>query len=175
MVVSKTIPECGHTTHLPCHVEPNHKECTKPCEQILPCGHQCQLPCREDCTCIVEVSVKLQCEHEVQVACKISENPRLIPCPEKCKRLLPCGHYCGLKCGDTCRTKCYFKVKKEWPCGHMLRRPSYQTATPEEHLCDHKCTRELECRHACTKQCGELCDQKCRVIVSKQYTHVVTR
>ena len=171
--VTKTIPECKHHIDLPCYVRPNREDCTKPCERLLLCSHKCRLRCGEVCSsvdCKVKVTVQLpQCGHQIEVPCFKSRDLTTISCTQKCSKSLPCGHDCGLKCSEPCKTKCEAKVNKVWPCGHKLKRPCYQIATPEEYPCNSKCERVLECGHPCPKPCGEPCEEKCQQQVSKVY------
>ena len=171
--VTKTIPECKHQIDLPCHVRPKQEDCTKQCERVLPCSHKCRLRCGEVCSsvdCEVKVTVQLpECGHQIVVHCFESHDITTISCTQKCSKSLPCGHDCGLKCSEPCKTKCEVKVNKVWPCGHKLKRPCYQIATPEEYPCNSKCERVLECGHPCPKHCGEPCEEKCQKQVSKLY------
>lgn len=171
--VIKTIPECNHKVSLPCHVKPEHKECTEPCERLLPCNHKCSLKCGKDCLseeCSKMVTVELpDCKHKMKVECYRSQDLSEVSCSKPCERALPCGHPCKQECSQPCQTQCTVKVNKVWPCGHKLKRPCYQTLNPEEYPCNAKCDKKLNCGHSCSKTCKEPCDEKCLIKVNKQY------
>ena len=143
--VLKVIEVCKHAISLPCHVEPIHSECTKPCEKVLRCGHKCQLECGEDCSaslCMEVVTAEFpDCGHKIQVPCHVS-------------------HDLSRK-SDVPLIQCKVLVTKKWPCGHLLRRPCYKTAG---YPCLEACNKDLACGHRCTKQCGQACDDKCQYI-----------
>ena len=171
--IMKVIPSCNHEISLPCHVKPEHKMCLKPCEQFLPCTHKCRLKCGEDCLseqCMERVSVTLpECGHNSEIECYKSKNLSDNFCNNKCERNLSCGHPCDQACGDPCTTKCMFKIRKQWPCGHWLKRPCYQTADPESHPCRAKCSKKLKCGHSCVKLCSEPCTEECKENITKLY------
>ena len=144
--VLKVLEVCNHEMNLPCHVEPIHSKCTKPCKKVLQCGHKCQLKCGEDCSaclCVEVVTAEFpDCGHEIQVPCHMS-------------------HDLSRK-SDVAPLQCEVLVTQEWPCGHLLRRPCYQTAAPEDYPCKISVTKELACGHPCTKQCWEAFDDECQ-------------
>ena len=168
--IMKVIPSCNHEISLPCHVKPEHKMCPKPCEQFLPCTHKCRLKCGEDCLtkqCMEQVTVTLpECGHKFETLCYTSKN---LLCIKKCKRNLSCGHPCDQACGLPCTMQCKVEVSKQWPCGHWLKRPCYQTADPESHPCSDKCRKKLKCGHLCVKPCSEPCTEECKKEVTKLY------
>ena len=170
--VVKTITECNHKVSLPCCVKPKRKVCPMPCERVLACDHKCRSKCGEDCSskeCKEQVTVKLPCEHEAVVPCHQSQNLLKVFCNEKCEQKLPCGHSCILKCGDPCNAPCPSEISSIWPCGHRLKRPCYQSSSPEEYPCRAKCKKVYECGHQCSKLCFQPCDEKCMEIVNKHY------
>lgn len=164
--MQKVIRECKHEILLPCHVEPNHSECTKPCEKMLQCNHKCPLKCGEICSLCVEIVTRElpNCGHQVEIPCHEAHNLSKVSCYKDCKRFLSCGHRCGLKCSEPCQTQCSVIMSKVWPCGHELKRPCHQTAAPQEYPCREKCSKRFSCGHSCTKECGQTCDEKCQCI-----------
>ena len=152
--VMKVLEVCNHEINLPCHVEPIHSKCTKACEKVLQCGHKCQLKCGEDCTtcsCMEVVTAQFpDCGHEIQVTCHMSQNLS--------------GKSNVASCGAP--IQCKVLVTKEWPCGHLLERPCYQTST-FEHACLEACNKNLACGHPCTKLCSQACDDKCQYVCNQ--------
>ena len=147
--VLKVLEVCNHVIHLPCHVEPIHSECTKPCKKVLQCGHKCQLKCGQDCsTCLCAEVVSTEvpgCGHKIQVPCHMLRDLS--------------------RKSDVARStpiQCEVFVTQKWPCGHTFRRPCYQTAAPEDYPCKVSVTKELACGHPCTKQCWEAFDDECQ-------------
>lgn len=70
-----------------CEVRCSHSRCSKKCNE--PC-----MPCVEDCSwsCPHRGKCKLPCA----VPCD------LLPCSERCPKLLSCGHRCPSVCGEVC-------------------------------------------------------------------------
>ena len=111
-MVEKTVPSCGHSQKMRCHVEPEKFECQVPCTKVLPCEHLCQEVCGRPCTTECKVIVKERswpCGHLLTVACH--RNPDNFMCNFSMKRTLPCGHTVTAKCSeDLTERKCHQKV-----------------------------------------------------------------
>ncbi len=163
VLVSKTILKCSHVVMLPCNVEPNHNECTMPCEKTLPCEHKCQLKCGGDCStslCMENVTVKLpSCGHQVQVHCHQIANPEEYPCKEKCLKRFDCDHPCSKECGETCDEKCQYKCSQLLSCGHKCMGKCSQCAAERMHnLCPFKRQITRFCGHSFQTSCSGLMD-----------------
>ena len=159
--VQKMLDECGHTKDLPCSVDPVHSLCDFPCQQILPCNHPCPSKCGEACKdalCTQNVTVTLQCEHNLNVPCYDSENLLTLPCKEKCDAILDCG----CPCPGTC-AKCLHGTKHV-PCNRSCDNPLICS-----HPCLEKCHRPKVCspctlgciNHCPHTQCGLPCGELC--------------
>ncbi|KAM3965335.1 NFX1-type zinc finger-containing protein 1-like [Aphomia sociella] len=176
------VEKCGHVCTRDCHIDddPDHEKyvCVKPCARAKAnCSatlvgdrgnHQCRKKCYESCDdCDVKVKKKRStCTHTETVSC--SKNVDDTPCPKKCRRTLPCGHYCPKKCFEECGN-CTVKVTKVIPeCGHNITMQCQQTPTSSD--CTNKCERILPCGHVCTGRCNEPCDpMKCTALTSHDY------
>ncbi|CAI6345463.1 unnamed protein product [Macrosiphum euphorbiae] len=135
--------ECGHACEKNCHKndDPEHEEykCSKPFQEILPCGHT-----KKDVPCGLNV-------HEIK-------------CILPCDRPLKCDHKCQSKCYEKCKP-CENQVTKVIPdCGHTITMKC--KTIPERMLCTKKCERILDCGHICKNVCAKDCSTKdCKEIV----------
>jgi hypothetical protein len=73
-LVDKEVPDCGHTTKVPCSEEPFRGHCKRACERMLPgCGHPCKAICSVDCAtvkCLEPAgTVRGSCGHEISIFC----------------------------------------------------------------------------------------------------------
>ena len=153
--------QCGHICQRFCHVrDKDHKfyKCFKPCGRTNACGHKCQRKCCQDCLpCLSKIEKIIPyCGHKSTMKCHL--DPAKCVCLESCVRKLPCGHTCGLKCGD-CRSnnkhrqRCEVKVEKRWPCGHTGITDCYLAS--KDIPCPQLCKERLRCSHTCSGTCGE--------------------
>ncbi|XP_043566132.1 NFX1-type zinc finger-containing protein 1 isoform X1 [Chiloscyllium plagiosum] len=158
--VDKVIPQCGHLQKVPCSMKPGDFVCKEPCSKILHCGHKCAAACGEECAmCTRKVSITLKCNHVQEIDCCIKEATKIgtcVPCKEKCKMLLDCGHQCPGSCHhcyegrfhESCKQPC----RRLLICSHECLEPCTKECPP----CQRRC--ENVCKHSkCSKKCGELC------------------
>ncbi|XP_067904238.1 NFX1-type zinc finger-containing protein 1 [Heterodontus francisci] len=158
--VDKVIPQCGHLQKVPCSQNPEDFVCKEPCTKILRCGHKCAAACGKDCAlCTIKVSISLKCDHVQEVDCYIKEAAKIgrcVPCKEKCKTLLDCGHNCPGSCHrcyegrfhESCKQPC----RRLLICSHECLEPCTNQCPP----CQRRC--ENLCKHSkCGRKCGELC------------------
>ena len=78
-----------------CEVSCNHSKCSKLCHE--PCA-----PCAEDCT--------WSCPHRGRCPLPCAVPCDLLPCSERCARLLACGHRCPSICGENCPGVTYCQI-----------------------------------------------------------------
>ena len=179
-VVTKTMPDCKHEQEVPC-AEYEEWQCKRPCEKTLRCGHRCPKKCSKVCErkiglyfrrrfCLEQVEITLpECEHKVTIPCKdnpelnemyktlsssriFSREEKIYPkCPEKCSKLLTCGHQCANKC----RT-CEHNEKKRLILAYYRDRVQ---------PCTEQCNKELDCGHRCQELCSDPC--KCEILLDK--------
>jgi len=117
-LVEKTVPSCGHTQKMPCHLEPGCFECQVPCSKVLPCDHVCQEVCGRPCTSECREIVKDRawpCGHQLSIECY--RNPDNFPCNVLVEKTLSCGHKVNAKCSDDLAgRKCCQKVNNTYRC-----------------------------------------------------------
>ncbi|XP_034246882.1 LOW QUALITY PROTEIN: NFX1-type zinc finger-containing protein 1-like [Thrips palmi] len=163
--VKKTLP-CGHKHKMKCNADASEFQCRLKCDRTLPCGHECSKKCFEPCEpCTVQVSKTVPaCGHAQAMSC--GESPALFRnCKAPCERLLPCGHRCGLQCGQDClggRCRQLVPYPGSPACGHTINVPcSLQNDyAPNSSdllaLCRQPCRALLKpCDHQCGGSCGE--------------------
>ncbi|XP_034235841.1 NFX1-type zinc finger-containing protein 1-like [Thrips palmi] len=161
--VDKTL-SCGHLHKAKCNVDAATLKCMRDCEKTPACGHKCSKKCHEPCDPCEEKVLKTvpRCGHEQKVSCGRSPDPST--CRMPCERLLPCGHKCGILCGQDCSTgQCSHPVPypKTPTCGHPIsvpchRQNEYEPNSPDLlALCTHPCSTLLKpCDHQCGGSCG---------------------
>ena len=157
IVVNMTIPTCGHSIEMPCHVDPSSLRCKKPCERVRNCGHHCQNICSTKCeakACKEPVKTTLQCGHEATIPCH--KDPKKYKCEEIVEVCLPCEHKKSLACYDANanlqNVLCNLKVEKELPCKHKLTLPCHKN--PRECKCKKKVDAQLPCGHTMSLICS---------------------
>ncbi|CAF1016198.1 unnamed protein product, partial [Brachionus calyciflorus] len=129
----REILECGHRcigTCGQCYGGLIHVNCSQNCDRMLFCGHKCSVPCSKQCQ---------PCQKECKNKCKHSK------CPRNCSD--PCAP-CLEKCTNKCKHSKCFKTCDEF-CD---RKP-----------CDEPCDKLLKCGHPCIGLCGEKCFNWCRI------------
>ncbi|CAH1781587.1 unnamed protein product [Owenia fusiformis] len=159
--VIKTIPACGHTQNVPCHMDPATFNCTMPCSKKLSCGHTCKEQCWGPCSrlCKEKSGIYLECGHYCKVECYKMDKSSEIVCTQPCSDLLLCGHKCQGTCGSCQREKC------EWQCQHhQCSQPCSEPC--DRPRCDRPCMKKFTCfecknRYTCIGLCGEKCPPKC--------------
>ncbi|PFX31407.1 NFX1-type zinc finger-containing protein 1 [Stylophora pistillata] len=159
VVVNMSIPTCGHTVEVPCHLDPKSISCGKPCQRSRVCGHPCSSICSKKCEarpCTELVSRKLPCGHMVDLPCH--KNPSKHKCTERIEIDLPCGHKMYCECcvaqGAEKKPLCNVKVEKELPCKHKLTLPCHKEA--DGCKCKKKVDVELSCGHKKSLVCFSL-------------------
>ncbi|XP_064087988.1 NFX1-type zinc finger-containing protein 1-like isoform X2 [Macrobrachium nipponense] len=160
-------PPCGHKCTRECHVNDDPKHLTYKCEQPCPRSpegclhdHKCMKACYENCgPCFFPVKKKALCGHVHSVECHTPRED--IICNQKCKRLLPCNHYCPRKCKELCGG-CTVTVKKKiQECQHEIEVECGQPALRDD--CENKCIKLLPCGHKCQARCKDPCTANCKV------------
>ena len=91
---------CIHACQKTCHGTEPCAPCEMPCE--IQCVHsKCPKRCAEPCAPCAEASCQSSCPHS-QCSMPCAAPCDHIPCSERCKQLLPCGHRCPSVCGEVC-------------------------------------------------------------------------
>ncbi|CAL1285238.1 unnamed protein product [Larinioides sclopetarius] len=167
---------CGHQCSLKCHpYDPKHEDiqCPKPCSRRCSEGHLCAMKCYEECLpCAFPLPKMIElCGHTIQVPCHSFK--KLTPCTEPCEKLLPCGHQCRKKCGETCAEDCFVKVPiKSSICGHEINIECSKSKDLELMVmkCQEPCGTELPCGHKCQGKCGSCFQGRLHVICMEPCT-----
>ena len=178
-----TIPACGHSINMPCHVDPASIKCKQPCERVRICGHPCKEICSRKCEarpCKVLVPKPLSCNHMVTLACH--KNPEKFICKKEVEVQLSCGHNtlleCHVKKAGLEFVLCKENVEKELRCNHKLKIPCFKN--PEDCICRKKVDVQLQCGHTKSVKCSTvaagLSNVCCTVKVSRTLTcnHEIT-
>lgn len=120
VVVTKTVPGCGHTVLVQCSQELDDAYCcTSPCGATLICGHWCPGSCS-------------RCTNEDQEGNRIVEHVR---CDKVCHRPFgTCNHACPKRCHDgsgcgICMSGCEVSIKGSYDRSLFLRRHRYHAST----------------------------------------------
>ena len=172
-VVNMTIPTCGHSVEMPCHVDPSSVKCKKPCERLRICGHHCENICSKKCearACKELVKTTLQCGHEATILCH--KDPEKYKCEAIVEVCLSCGHKTPLACHKAKEQNilCNVKVVKELPCKHNLTLPCHKN--PKECKCKKKVDVQLSCGHMtsliCSSMSTDLQNVSCKVKVKRR-------
>ena len=171
--VSKSVPMCGHNALMKCYFDPMKWICSAECQTELACGHKCGLKCG-DCTlnkkhrqsCEIETEKSWPCGHTVTTKCCM--DPNVFPCPEPCKAVLNCKHYCSGTCGKCfegrIHVSCSKTCNKTLPCGHKCSFPCSEICPPCTRACDWICSHGMKCKNKCSvecQKCAEDCAIKC--------------
>ncbi|CAJ1962034.1 unnamed protein product [Cylindrotheca closterium] len=91
---------CGHDCELACHHGTECPPCTKKCVAV--CAHSmCCKSCGDSCAACVEECV-WECEHRERCDLVCGAPCTRLPCNERCKEKLRCGHQCPSVCGEVC-------------------------------------------------------------------------
>ena len=100
-VCKRPYSTCTHECPSLCHGEDPCPLCDKPCE--VQCSHsRCDKPCREPCAPCAE-ECDWSCPHreaKCHMPCAVPCD--MLPCSERCKEFLSCGHQCPTICGEKC-------------------------------------------------------------------------
>ena len=162
---------CGHACERVCHsYDQSHSDyiCPKTCAKIL-CenGHICPKKCVDKCEpCKIPMKKLLpQCQHPNLVPCGM--NPEKFSCTQPCDFILPCGHNCTNKCGDSHCYVCPVVETRTLACGHAVKIKCFEKNQLK--TCPMPCSTNLECGHVCRGTCGtclqkrlhEACQENC--------------
>lgn len=91
---------CSHTCTSSCHGNTPCQLCVQPCE--VRCSHsKCSKKCQEPCVPCVE-NCSWSCPHRGQCQMPCAVPCDLLPCSERCPKVLICGHQCPSVCGEVC-------------------------------------------------------------------------
>jgi hypothetical protein len=99
-VCGRRFGTCNHTCRKPCHDGKDCGPCNSPCG--VRCQHsRCTLICHEACAPCVEMCT-WTCEHQGSCTMPCSAPCNRLPCDQRCRKELLCGHQCPGLCGETC-------------------------------------------------------------------------
>ncbi|KAJ8267933.1 hypothetical protein COCON_G00131050 [Conger conger] len=188
VIVTRTMPKCGHEQEVPCSHSLDSFICQVPCNKMLQCGHLCVRGCGESCTrnCPQRVTVPLDCGHQRVMQCHVKQevdnNQEQVKCWKKCDAELECGHIClgscfqcaggsmHLPCASPCNTQmiCFHRCQQKcqqgcMPCSKPCQTQCYHRKCPK--LCSEACPPCTDpcgwrCKHhECTRLCHEPCDR----------------
>ncbi|KAF2793162.1 hypothetical protein K505DRAFT_350116 [Melanomma pulvis-pyrius CBS 109.77] len=102
---------CSHSCKDPCHGDTPCSLCIAPCE--VSCSHsKCSRWCHEPCVPCAE-DCSWSCPHRGRCPLPCAVPCNLLPCSERCKKLLGCGHQCPSICGEICPGDAYCQT-----CAH---------------------------------------------------------
>ncbi|XP_078367699.1 uncharacterized protein LOC144651634 isoform X2 [Oculina patagonica] len=157
VAITMTIPTCGHSIEMPCHVDPTAPRCKRPCERVRDCGHLCQDKCSNNCEaqpCKEPVARTLPCDHVTTLACHV--NPETYKCNKRIEVRLSCGHEKSLVChvekAGRENVKCNEMVERELRCKHVVTLPCHKN--PEEYYCNKIAKVKLGCGHTKSLICS---------------------
>ncbi|KAI0480764.1 hypothetical protein GGR56DRAFT_664259 [Xylariaceae sp. FL0804] len=167
-LVAKTVPGCGHSVRVPCHVlvdAPGYR-CDARCDSARPCGHNCRSPChmcrerdengavtRENHGICGQVCGRdyTSCRHGCRAKCHGESQcpPCTVPCEVRCSHSRcskPCHEPCAPCAEQDCASHCPH-TRCTMPC-----------AGPCDWVpCSKRCENRLSCGHQCPSVCGEAC------------------
>ena len=133
-----------------CSILFRHKEivCSKPCNEVLPCGHPCKSRCH----------VHTPNQHNL--------------CPVLVEKTVQsCGHKLKLECSKTPTSEdCRHPVLKRLPCDHFVKVPCCFTLSPtklKQFSCPQTCNTVLACKHKCKGTCGKCYTGQLHIHVKK--------
>ncbi|XP_035284019.1 NFX1-type zinc finger-containing protein 1-like isoform X2 [Anguilla anguilla] len=162
VIVTKTVPKCGHEQEVPCSQSLDGFICQVPCNKTLQCGHLCVRGCGESCTlnCPQKVKVPLGCGHQRNMQCHVKQEAdnkqEPIKCWKKCDAELDCGHICSGSCfqcaGGSAHLPCASPCNAQLICFHQCHKGCNQGCAP----CTKPC--ETQCYH---RKCPKLCSEAC--------------
>jgi transcriptional repressor NF-X1 len=170
-------PHCPRSpdvvTHCPCGKTPLNElpeatrstcedripNCTKPCHNVLDCGHLCEQLCHQGkCSpCFQRVSISCRCGRTTSPTICHQGTEELPQCMRICRVSLNCGrHECGERCcaGERKAAERNANRRKPRPLDSAPRRPGDNFEA--EHICTRSCNRLLRCGNS-DHRCQELC------------------
>lgn len=99
---------CSHNCKAPCHGDIPCSLCMEPCQ--VSCNHsKCSKLCHEPCVPCAE-NCSWSCPHRGRCPLPCAVPCDLLPCSERCEKLLTCGHRCTSICGEVCPDNSYCQV-----------------------------------------------------------------
>ena len=99
---------CAHQCQSVCHGSEPCPLCSAPCE--VRCAHsQCNKTCQEPCAPCAE-KCQWSCPHRGQCQMPCAVPCDVLPCSERCRELLFCGHQCPSICGEACPSSHYCQI-----------------------------------------------------------------
>ncbi|KAL8365909.1 hypothetical protein RB595_004608 [Gaeumannomyces hyphopodioides] len=91
---------CGHVCKSKCHSGRPCTPCAHQCE--VRCAHsRCSLSCQQACHPCIE-RCTWSCEHQGDCPMPCAAPCTRLPCNERCRKTLKCGHQCPSICGEAC-------------------------------------------------------------------------
>ncbi|XP_041361600.1 NFX1-type zinc finger-containing protein 1-like [Gigantopelta aegis] len=177
--------KCGHVCASRCHpVDPHHLQykCMIPCEKVIPaCQHTQTVPCStdaEDVQCVQPVLHKGKCGHDTEVPCFTQGSA---PCLAECNTILKCGHTCRsrcyecvqgrlhvpctercnkiLICGHECRSRCSICLPCQLPCDRCPHRTCHNGCSDPCMPCNEPCPWICKDKK-CTNRCSDVCNRE---------------
>ena len=138
---------CGHSSaecppcEKPCQKSCVHSTCTKKCKDICTI---CTLPC--DCVCDCDPDNIIRCKSLCGLPCL------KLPCNNRCKKLMSCGHQCTGVCGEKCPDPeygCPICVSEENK-DNEISMTDFWRITSEDWDPNDDPIIQLDCNHICT-------------------------
>ena len=153
-LITKLMPQCGHTQQVPCATKPEDFSCTEPCKIQLSCGHLYQKLCGDKNIgkCLESIEYTWECGHSATIRCSEAGTVR---CPNPCGSMLKCEHVCSGTCGECLNGRVH------QPCRHFCGRNLICSHQCQDYCnncppCTQKC--ENKCVHSkCKRMCGQRC------------------
>ncbi|PKC05407.1 hypothetical protein RhiirA5_485610 [Rhizophagus irregularis] len=139
--------------------------CSKPCDDLLKCGHACSRKCHPIqhsnevnyiCHRPCAQSRPEGCSHRCPNKCNDCEKlGKCPPCEEEVRIKLSCGHVKIMSCRrkfnmDRMNVECSERRMVTFECGHSSMFPC-STRYP---VCQETCGKPFPCGHRCQRQCG---------------------
>jgi transcriptional repressor NF-X1 len=139
--------------------EDSIRNCTKPCNKTLDCGHHCEQSChQDDCLpCLKRVSISCRCARTASTTICHQGNEEPPHCMRVCRVSLNCGrHECGERCcaGERKASERLANRRKPRPLSSAPHQPGDNFEA--EHICTRSCGRQLKCGNP-EHRCQELC------------------
>ncbi|KXT16524.1 hypothetical protein AC579_1326 [Pseudocercospora musae] len=101
-ICGRNFNTCSHSCKEYCHADENCPPCSQPC--VTSCTHsKCSKLCSEPCVPCTEEKCPSSCPH---TACHMPCGAPCdwVPCSQRCRKTLSCGHQCPSICGELCPT-----------------------------------------------------------------------
>ncbi|KAF2767426.1 hypothetical protein EJ03DRAFT_296577 [Teratosphaeria nubilosa] len=146
--------------------------CSKPCGNLLRCGHVCESICHTgpcgSCRKIVDISCRCGRVTSKSVCHQGAEEPP--QCARVCRTLLSCGrHNCDERCcsGESTARERQSAKRKHRPLNSAAR--PVEEGFEAEHICTRQCGRTLKCGiHVCSELCHKGQCNTCREAIFEE-------